>query len=530
MKDLFTKKTFSLIKATMTQDMSVIKTKGDKNKGKVFPIFIAIILMFCIFITVEEFLEIIPAEMRYIGLNIFITGISALTLMEAIYKSGPILFKSKDNDLLLSLPIDRKVVILSRILKLLVFDFLFNSLFLLPCLVAYIYTTPVNITFYITGILMLILNPIIPTIIGSLIGALFERISSHFKKSSFVQIILYILLVGSVYYFSFNMEKIAGNIGNSANKISSILKYINYPITLYTDLINKFDIVKVIILLLINFIPLILFLYIINISYFKIINKEKSSYSNKNKNYVIKSRSSIKAIMMKEYSRFFSLSAYVINTMISQLILLAGTIFLCIKANDLSGLLSIGIEGVTKDNVNSLYFGIIVFCSLLTCITCSSISLEGRSFSLLKTFPVDSMDILKGKILMAISLIIPFNLVSNIIYFIVFKPSLITIILILIISICAPILESIFGILVNLKMPKLEYSNETEVIKQSGSTMVTTLVSMVFAFTLIDVLLESKLEPIMSMLYVDIGFIILILVAYIILKKKGTKLFDSIQV
>ena len=53
-----------------------------------------------------------------------------------------------------------------------------------------------------------------------------------------------------------------------------------------------------------------------------------------------------------------------------------------------------------------------------------------------------------------------------------------------------PILSSLFGLFINLKYPKLKWNNETEVIKQSTSTMICTFTGMILVFISIFLILK----------------------------------------
>ena len=134
------KKTYSLIKACMTSDMNLFKLKTkNKKSSKLVPLFIALYLMFMIWGSANSMFEkLAPTHMQYILLSLFAFSISILTIMEGIYKAGPLIFNCKDDDLLLSLPIKRKTILFIRILKFYIFELLYNSLFLLPIMIAYI--------------------------------------------------------------------------------------------------------------------------------------------------------------------------------------------------------------------------------------------------------------------------------------------------------------------------------------------------------------------------------------------------------
>ena len=55
---------------------------------------------------------------------------------------------------------------------------------------------------------------------------------------------------------------LVNNIVNKANVINDVITKIYYPINLYLSLINKFDVLKLLKLILINIVPFIIFIYL----------------------------------------------------------------------------------------------------------------------------------------------------------------------------------------------------------------------------------------------------------------------------
>ena len=167
------RKLISLLKATMSQDMNLfkIKSKNESEARKiVLPIVLALIVMFSVGSYAYMFAEVLaPNNLTYIILTIFIMLTSLLTVIEGVYKSQGILFEAKDNDLLFSLPISKSRIFFTRIFKLIAFQFLYNSLFMLPAIVVYAMYEKPNVSFYLLSLVMLVLLPIIPTIIAFII-------------------------------------------------------------------------------------------------------------------------------------------------------------------------------------------------------------------------------------------------------------------------------------------------------------------------------------------------------------------------
>ena len=84
------KKLISLLKATMSQDMSIFRIKA-KNKSKIhtiiLPIILTLVVMFAEGSYTQMFAEVLaPNNLTYIVLTMFIIFTSLLTVIEGIYK------------------------------------------------------------------------------------------------------------------------------------------------------------------------------------------------------------------------------------------------------------------------------------------------------------------------------------------------------------------------------------------------------------------------------------------------------------
>ena len=199
------KKLISLLKATMSQDMSIFRIR-TKNKSKInkiiLPIFLTLVVMFAIGSYAEMFAAVLaPNNLTYIVLTMFIMFTSLLTVIEGIYKSQGILFEAKDNDLLFSLPISKSKIFFTRVFKLISFQFLYNSLFMLPAIIVYAMYEKPNLSFYILSLIMLVLLPIIPTIVSCIIGYIIKGLSSKFKARNLIQIVLTSIMIVFIFYF-----------------------------------------------------------------------------------------------------------------------------------------------------------------------------------------------------------------------------------------------------------------------------------------------------------------------------------------
>lgn len=533
-------KVFSLLRAVLTEDMNLFKYSAGKNASRarkiIFPIFLFLIMGVSIGYYAYEIGNVLhQVNLTYVMLSLFIFMVSVITIIEGIYKSQGILFEAKDNDLLFSLPISRGKILFVRMFKLILFQYLYNLLFLIPALVIFIYFEHPGILFYLISIVMIILIPIIPTVIACLFGYLIKMISSKFKTKRVIQTILSCIIFMGIFFLSLNFNNFIENIASRASGINDVLTKIYYPVGAYVTLINDFDIWVFIKLILINVIPFGIFVLFGSKYYFKIISRSKDTGSNKsNKKEIFIRRTPVQALVRKELKRYFSSPVYMFNTIFGLLLIVVMTILLCIKGEDVINMI-LGIEMLDNSGVDIslsiVYYALVLFSCSMTSITSSSISLEGKTINITKSLPVSERDILKAKVIYPYVIELPFILISELLFFIVFKIDIGNMLLILSMSLIMVTLSSVIGLLVNLKYPKMNASNDTEVVKQSMSSMIAVFIGM--GIFVISMILGVYLYDYINV-YLLLGlhvFILLVttIILYIVLMRIGKKEYRNIN-
>lgn len=537
------KKLISLLKATMSQDMNLFKVKRGESKNKAVILILTLIVMFAVGSYAYMIAEVLSQiNQTIVMVNIFIIITTLITFIEGIYKSQGILFEAKDNDLLFSMPIEKSKILFTRIAKLITFQTLYNSLFIIPAFAVYIYFERPDAMFYIITVLMIFLLPIIPTILSSIIGYIVKGISIKFKLKKLLQTILTLVFMIGIFFVALNLESMLGDIEQNADNINQSLASVYYLVKLYSNLVQNFNIIELLKLLAINIIPTILFICIASIFYFKIISKttEKSGKRSKSislNNKTLKRRPKVISLIKKELKRFFDSPVYIINTMFGGVIIIAATIGIAINFDELVNAIIGQVDiGINKEQIINLmpkiFYEIVVFTSCLTSITSSMISIEGKSFNITKSLPVPTKKILLSKIMASNILSTPLILISDIIFFVAFETQIIDIICILLISIIMPTLIAIIGLLINLRFPKMDASSDTEVIKQSASSAIAVFIGTGIGITSIILMIAvgsiMNLELFISIELLSLVFIIVVL--WNILKIYGTKRFKEIEI
>ena len=535
-------KMISLIKACMTDNMSIFKIKSSSQK-KSSKMMLPIVLFLCIFFTIWSYANmimepLIEVHLEYVLITLFVLVTFVFTLVEGIYKSSNLLFNCKDDNLLLSLPIKKSTVLFIRIFKFYVFELIYNSMFMLPAMVVYARYVNVGTNYYITSLIMLLLLPIIPIAISCIIGAFIAVSSSKFRYKNIAQIVITTILLLVIFYFSFNIEGVLKNIASKASDINDFITRLYYPAGVYNKLLINFNIRDLLIFIIINILISIITIKLISTIYFRVNSNIKSIVtSTRNKNYKIKTSSTTISLVKKELQRFFTSPVFIINAGFGLVLYIVAIIGIALKFDSIKNGINIEGQMISLDIINTylpvMAFILICATSFMTSITSSMISLEGKTFNILKSLPITPFKIICSKVLSALAIMVPCILLGNIILFIKFKLSLIEMLLLLISSIILPAISAILGIIINLKYPKMNAENDTEVVKQSMSSMVAVFSGI--GFIVITVLIISKLiEKEVACIVILLGsvsiYLIVLGIFMLYLKQRSIKDFNAINV
>ena len=510
----------------------LLNAKNGKEKLKemlkfLFMVFIYFVIGIYIFIFAKMVLNsYISLKIEYVLLGEFFAISSIFSLFATIFKVEGILYNTKDYDNLISMPIKKTTIIGSKMLNLYISNLIFIFIIMLSTLLAYIRVVEVTNAFYLLFILSIFIIPLIPTIIAVIIGSVITTFASRFKIKKIVYFISMLALVIGSFYLSFQIDNTTelqlANLGE--NMVDTFNKI--YPLTkVYLNMLLNRDLESIILFISIPILLYLLTTLIIGLYYTNIVSKiNEKTFKRTYELKKVKKQSLMKALLTKEFKRYITSPTYILNSSMGLIIILCVSIGLLFISPEKIGAI-LGIEGMTELLVSRGPMLISVML-MLSSTSCSSISLEGKSLWIIKSLPIDTKKIFWGKILLNILLImLPATIASASISY-VLKLGIRGFILFLLNSLIYSFFISIFGLVINLHFPLLEWKSEIKVIKQSLSTFITTFGGMILG--IIPLTIKTSMNPTMYILLIDGIVFLLAIILYIYLMTIGKKLFSKI--
>lgn len=478
----------SLLKATMSGGLQIFnyQAKSERSK-KIMPLFLGLLFGLMMLFSASAVTTELAQDGKQSAILPLYTLITAIIIvMEGSYKASDLLFKPRDNDMLLAMPIKKSAIVFTRMLKFYLFEMVYCLIFLLPAIIAYAMNAETGISFWVVAITMLIFVPVIPVAVACIIGLIIAALSGSFKHKTFLQVVLSLVVMFAITGLAFAISTTSGFDGQDITVISNAATQFYYPASVFVNLTEHFDIWAYLLFILVNLIVAAVAVLVVSRFCFRIITRLDMVNLAKTKGvrYKFKESSQTFAMIKKEMTRYFNTPVLLMNTAMGLVLYIIAVVLLCLNFDNLANSLTNSVEDfpLTIDGIRALMpgvaFAMVAFASLLTCITATMISLEGKAFNLLKTLPISGKKVLMAKVLSATILIVPVTLLGWFVMCFRFQFGVLDAILVLIGTVTMPLVTELIGILINLRYPRFDADNDAAVVRQSASVMVATFLGL----------------------------------------------------
>lgn len=407
---------------------------------------------------------------------------SLFILIFTFFKAGSVLFSMKSYEMIVSLPVSKASIIISRFITMYVSNLLLAMLLMLPAVVVYGVLEMPGIWFYVMCLVGIIFVPLLPLTVASIIGAGITAISVRTKHKSVVQTVLSILLLVVFMAGSTSMSDMGNDASLDLLKDMAVIMEREignvYPPALWFSHAVDGQWSYVLGFVVMPFVIFVAFAVILQ-KYFHKICMGLNAVASKN-NYKLEKLSTsgvLKALWKRELKRYFASSIYVTNTMVGYVLAVLAMVAIFFMGTE-KIIEILGISGAEEIIGGALPFIIAILMSITSMTSCS-ISMEGKTFWRIQTLPVRSRDVYLSKIIANLTVAAPFYIASVIFACLTIKPDIMEYIWIIIIPALYLIFMAVAGITINLAFPIFNWDNEVHVVKQSASTFVSMVVGMV---------------------------------------------------
>lgn len=428
---------------------------------------------------------------------------------------------SNDADFLLSLPIKRHTILLSKSVSRYLFDLGPVALFLLPSVVVYYIMAQQSVALLLRGILVMFMIPMLSVGIAYIFSYLMFKISGKFSRSDLVRSALVVVISVGFLVFYMAMSGTMGMGGNMAEFVSNIA-----PLAWGADFAVYGSIASFLFFAMITAAPFLLGVAL----QARIYGQKLRIWRSGKTELEFRKRSPMRALFRKEIRFYFSIPIYVFNTIFSPIMAVVGTVAVVAARDNVLGLFANNPEFAIGANMLAfLVFAVACFFPAMTYITASSISLEGKNIRILRASPLDEKDIFLSKIGVHLLIIVPAIFVCMLVSGLAVNMTFLQIVLTELAIAALSVLIALWGLYVNLIFPKLDWDNEVTVVKQSMATMISVFTGFIpAALPIVLFLAVFQNDFVMSAAVSLIAFIILSAIVWLLLMTDGRKRYREL--
>lgn len=374
------------------------------------------------------------------------------------------LYLSKDNDLLLSLPIPVRAIMVSRLLGVYLMGLMYSAVAIIPAVVVYFIIAPVNTAGIIGGLAAPITISLFVLALSCIFGYFVAKISLKLKNKSFVTVIISLMFFAVYYFVYFKASSFIGEFVKNVMVYGENIKNKAYVVYIIGRAFEG-DLISALIVNAAVLILLFLTLYIISKSFIKIATSTAAITKVKYKAKREKSHSVLGAVTLKEFKRFTSSANYMLNCGLGVIFMIAAGIFAVIKGESIRNALSAQFKGY-EDLIYVAAAALICMLISMNDTAAPSVSLEGKMLWQIRSLPVDTKTVLKSKYLLQMYInILPAVFTADCVI-IALRPGILTGVLTVILCAAYVVFHSLYSLFCGLHKVNLNWTNEVVPIKQ----------------------------------------------------------------
>ncbi|WP_270474918.1 putative ABC transporter permease subunit [Clostridium cochlearium] len=483
-------------------------------------------------------------------------GIAATSLaifIFAIFHVMNTFYFSMDIENLIPLPLRSYEIIGSKLILIIIYEYITEIIFLLPVLIQYGIKINAGLVYYIYGAIIFLINPIVPTILCTILIMVIMRFSNLGKNKDRFKMISGVvalsigiginLFIQSITSRNQSKDQIENMIMTIKGKYVGVLSKI-FPTTksgVYSLIEhNNFKgFIYICLFLIITLLFLVAFIYIGEKLYLKGVvgisetTSTRKAIEDADLHRYTKKRSVITSYVLKEIKVLLRTPIYFMNCILMNFLWPVFFIAPIAMQGELSEI-TYEVNAILQDIdgikfVVIIAFSVVLFITATNGIAASSISREGQNLYFNKFVPLDVKNMFMAKIVTAV--IIEFVSISFILLIIslIIKVPLIVIISILIITIPAMFFSSLMGLIIDLYYPKLNWDNEQKAVKQNFNIIGNMALNTILAVITATLFIKLNLNLITTILLIVAIYTLINILMYIFLKNKGVAIFNNIE-
>ena len=449
--------------------------RGRRRTRKGVLIFGAILIAYLAFMF--TFLAIVlaktmlPLDMGWFYFVVLSGMATVFGTLGSVFSTCYTLYMAKDNDLLLSMPIPVKYVILSRLLSVYLMGLFYSGMLSIPAVVVYWVRAGVTPAVLLGGLLLILLISLIVLGLSCILGWVVAKAIQRLKNRSFLTVLIALTLVGVYYYFYFRLMNRAENILDNTLRFGRMLRDSAYPVYLLGR-IGEGELPGMLLWTAAVGLLLALIWFVLQRSFLAISTDSASGRRLRERKTQVRQTNPSAALFRKEWYRFSSSANYMLNCGLGVVFLLGFGVYLLLQGRKVLFLIATILDSF-PGAVPVMMCAVGVMLAGLVDITAPSVSLEGRAIWQPQCMPVTPWQVLRAKLLLHLAVAAGPTIFCLLSVALVSPGTVAQKLLTVACGVLAMLLIAMLGLTLGLKLPNLNWINEVVPVKQSLAVLLT---------------------------------------------------------
>ncbi len=472
--------------------------------------------------------SLVSAGLGWLYFTIFSLLAIFLGTFGSVFNTYSGLYLSKDNDLLLSMPIPVRYIITARLLGVYLMGLMYSGVVILPAIIVYWIVAPFSVGVLVGSLLLVLLLSLFVLVLSCLLGWVVAKISLKLKNKSFITVIVSLLFFGAYYFFYFKAQRLLQKLIENAVYYGSVIRDAAYPLYLLGRVAEGDWLAMLLVGAVVAAIFVLTWL-LLSRSFLKIATATGKVTRVAYKEGKTQLRSPSRALFTKELRRFTASPNYMLNCGLGTLLLPVAGIALLFKGGVLTQTLGLAFAA-RPGSFTALLCAMICMIITMNDTAAPSISLEGKALWQLQSLPVRPWHVLRAKLAVQLSLTMLPALFCSVCAALVCRlPAVDTVLVLVVPQLCALFLACL-DLAIGLKKPNLNWTSEIVPIKQGFGVFLALLSGWAYGLLLGGgyLLIGYKLGllPFLGILALLSALSAVLLLLW--LNRSGTKIFSTL--
>jgi ABC-2 type transport system permease protein len=446
----------------------------------------------------------------------------------SVFNTYASLYQAKDNDLLLSMPIPSRTIIIVRLSGVFTVGLLYEVIVLIPTLIVWFLNVQISPAVIICTIITVIMISVFVLVLSAVLGWLVALVSGKMKRKNITTVVLSLVFLAAYFFFYSKAFDYLQAITLNPQGAVDVVKNALYPFYLM-GLAACGDVISTLIFTAIVCALFAIVYTVISRSFIKLATTNKGAAKTQYKERRAKVRSAETALMIKELKRFTGSATYMLNCGLGLVFFIIAAVAAVWFRSDVFAM-AYELVGTNSDVLCLAAAAVIFLICAMVDISAPSVSLEGKNLWLVQSLPVSAVQALMAKVRLHFVLAIVPALALVVVAEILLTPSFLFAVLLPVLTVIYILFSASFGLFLNLKSPNLTWTNEMVPIKQSMPVVVCLLGGWGITAVLCGLyfLAAPVLGPAVYALIVAAALLILSLILLKWIKTKGAKIFAAL--